>query len=117
MNIRVKRVYDNPAKTDGTRLLVDRLWPRGVSKDAVEIAHWAKEFAPSNDLRNWFHQDPEKRFAEFKKKYHSELKKNKAVIEAELDTFKRTITLVTAVKDIERSHIPTLKKFLGSSVS
>lgn len=116
MTIKIKRAYDSPAKSDGTRILVDRLWPRGISKDAIEIEAWMKDFTPSNKLRVWFHEDPEKRRAEFKKRYRSELQKNKLNIQKDLRALKKTVTLVTAVRDIEHSHLPTLKTFLESCI-
>lgn len=114
MEVRIKRVYEKAVKNDGTRILADRLWPRGVRKSEAHADLWIKELAPSGELRSWFHKDPEKRFAEFKKKYRAELKENKTVIQALLPN-RKSVTLVTAVKDIEHSHIPTLKKFLESA--
>ena len=99
------------ARTDGFRLLVDRLWPRGVSKADAQIDLWDKDFAPSNRLRQWFHADPEKRFSEFSRKYAAELRANKTVLLAKWPR-KKVVTLITAVKDVEHSHIPTLQKFL-----
>ena len=113
MPIRVKRVYEKPAKTDGSRVLVDRLWPRGVTKAEARITYWAKDIAPSNELRRWFHEDPEHRFKDFEKQYVSELKKKRAHIKSDIEPYKNSFTLVTAVKDIEHSHIPTLRSFLG----
>jgi len=113
MIISVKRAYDAPKKSDGLRVLVDRLWPRGVTKAKAQIDLWAKNVAPSTALRTWFHGDPEERYGAFTKKYRAELAANKAEIRALLKTH-ATATLVTAVKDIEHSHIPTLKKFLSS---
>lgn len=111
MKILIKRVYEPTTKGDGFRVLVDRLWPRGVSKADAKIDVWLKEITPSSELRNWFHRDKNKLFEEFYKKYEKEL------IKISDDTFedlrdKDKITLVTAVKDIEHSHIPTLKSFL-----
>lgn len=114
MTIRIKRVYDRPVKADGARVLVDRLWPRGVSKEEAAITVWAREFAPSNDVRKWFHVDPEGRYSAFARKYHSELRKNKRAIAERLARLPKTITLVTSVKDVAHSHIPTLKTFLES---
>ncbi len=70
--IALKRVYDEPAASDGTRVLVDRLWPRGLAKELAHVEVWLKEVAPSNDLRKWFGHDPEK-FAEFRRRYEAEL--------------------------------------------
>lgn len=112
MSIQVKRVYEKFAKTDGPRILADRLWPRGVTKARAHITYWAKELAPSNELRSWFHEDPENRLGDFQKRYASELKKNKTKIKSDIEPYKHSFTLVTAVKDVEHSHIPTLKSFL-----
>ncbi|HEX2792277.1 MAG TPA: DUF488 family protein [Candidatus Paceibacterota bacterium] len=114
MHIRVKRVYERPAKADGVRILADRLWPRGVTKEKAAIKDWAKELSPSDGLRRWFHESPETRFAGFERKYASELKKNREAIRERMSAYTGTVTLVTSVKDIERSHIPTLVAFLAS---
>ncbi|MBO0695349.1 MAG: DUF488 family protein, partial [Verrucomicrobia bacterium] len=73
MSIQLKRVYDNPVRTDGRRVLVDRVWPRGLTKRAAKIDNWLKEIAPSTQLRKWFRHDPA-RWNEFKKRYAAELK-------------------------------------------
>lgn len=109
--LQVKRVYDKPEKSDGKRILVDRLWPRGISKERALVDGWLKIVTPTNELRNWYHEDKEKRYPEFKKSYLAELKKSKKEILVELPKSKNW-TLITGVKDIEHSHIPTLKKFL-----
>jgi uncharacterized protein YeaO (DUF488 family) len=72
MTIALKRVYDEPAANDGTRVLVERLWPRGLSKGRAHIDLWLRDVAPSHELRNWFGHDPEK-FAEFRRRYEAEL--------------------------------------------
>ena len=115
MKTSVKRVYDKASKKDGTRILVDRLWPRGITKADPGIDLWAKDITPSNELRSWFHEDPESRFKSFEKKYGAELKKNKLLAKETMLPYKtKNVTLVTAVKDIPHSHVPTLVKFLGS---
>lgn len=111
MNIKVKRIYETAAKADGDRLLVDRLWPRGVSKEDASITAWLKVLAPSNKLRAWFHADPEKRFKAFQKQYRAELTENRAAVVAALAPYKGTVTFVTAVKDPAHSHIPVLRAF------
>lgn len=111
MKVTIKRAYDKPAKSDGFRVLVDRLWPRGVTKTKAAIDLWAKDAAPSSELRTWFHGDPEKRYPEFAKKYRVELTKHKADIRT-LFKGHKAVTLVTAVKDVDHSHIPTLVTFL-----
>jgi uncharacterized protein YeaO (DUF488 family) len=113
MKTRVKRVYEKPSKSDGARILIDRLWPRGESKENARITFWAKDLAPSAALRKWFHTDPEKRFKEFEQRYRAELRKNKSAVVAAMRPYRAaSCTLVTSVKDIEHSHIPTLRAFL-----
>jgi uncharacterized protein YeaO (DUF488 family) len=111
MKITVKRAYDEAARSDGTRVLADRLWPRGVSKEDAEIDAWPKDLAPSNALRAWFHKDPEGRYKEFAQRYRKELAPKKEEGK-EVIAGRKTITLVTAVKDPDCSHIPTLTAFL-----
>src|SRR3546814_12879669 len=115
MDVRIKRVYDDPATNDGTRVLVDRVWPRGVAKEDLELDDWNTDVAPSTDLRKWFGHDPE-RFEEFAKRYRKELDK-KAGKEAraalrDAVTGKRP-TLVTAHKDIEQQKGQVLARWLG----
>ncbi|MFF0545503.1 DUF488 domain-containing protein [Nocardia thailandica] len=110
-DIRIKRVYDEPEPSDGTRVLVDRLWPRGVSKERARIDEWAKDVTPSTELRHWFHADPGPRRAEFADRFRAELSAPAA--RAELDRLRALaaggpLTLVTSVKDPERSHVPVI---------
>jgi uncharacterized protein YeaO (DUF488 family) len=112
MVLKVKRIYEPADEKDGNRLLVDRLWPRGVSKEKAQITLWAKELTPSDELRKWVHADKEKRWEEFAKKYAKELTENKAEIKKIISGIKGPVTLVTAVKEIEHSHVPTLVSFL-----
>ena len=112
MKTRVRRVYEKASKSDGTRVLVDRLWPRGISKAGARISLWMKDASPSNDLRKWFHEDPEKRWGVFQSKYRAELRAHAAALKAEFRKLPKPVTLVTGVKDIERSHIPVLREFL-----
>ena len=111
--IRVKRIYEQADKEDGFRILVDRLWPRGVSKDKAKIDLWLKEVAPSDDLRNWFSHDPEK-WKDFKKKYVSELKGKTELIrkirQAEKD--RGTVTLLYSARDQEHNQAVALNDFL-----
>jgi uncharacterized protein YeaO (DUF488 family) len=79
--IRIKRVYDEPAPGDGKRILVDRLWPRGLTKEKATIDYWAKDIAPSNELRKWYGHDPAK-WDEFRKRYSTELMKNATGVDA-----------------------------------
>lgn len=112
MNILVKRIYDEPTKRDGTRVLADRLWPRGVRKEDAHIDAWEKDITPSGELRSWFHEDPKRRYATFATKYQKELSSKKALGRGLIQKAGKTVTLVTAVKDIPHSHIPTLVAFL-----
>jgi uncharacterized protein YeaO (DUF488 family) len=98
--IKIKRVYETPTKEDGYRILVDRVWPRGLSKERVAVALWLKEVAPSTDLRKWFSHETEK-WAEFKKSYKAELKKKRALIDKirQAEEKEGTVTLVFAAKD------------------
>jgi uncharacterized protein YeaO (DUF488 family) len=116
IELRLKRVYDKPADDDGDRLLVDRLWPRGVSKQVARIDLWAKDLTPSNDLRKWFHADPS-RLDEFAIRYLQELETRKTVIEQILFSLQQsTITLVTATADLENGHAAILKRFLQTLI-
>ena len=118
MVIQTKRIYDEPARGDGFRVLVDRLWPRGLTKDDAAVDVWAKAIAPSTELRKAFHADPEQ-WGEFKKQYRAELRENKDEIDVLLMSVKasrkRTVTLLTAAKE-ERNHVKVLVEVLGKRV-
>lgn len=92
---------------------MDRLWPRGIKKSDAHIDAWAKELAPSKDLVTWFHEEKDKRFPEFEKKYRKELEQKKDMVR-EVCAPGKQITLVTSVKDIQHSHISILKKLFES---
>ncbi len=109
--IKVKRIYEAYSRHDGERILVDRLWPRGIKKENAKIDFWMKEIAPSNELRNWFSHDPNK-WNEFKKRYFIELQKNKALCEELLSKSNRVITLLYAAKDENHNQAIALKEFL-----
>jgi len=110
--IAIKRAYDKPSKADGRRILVDQLWPRGLTKDAAAIDEWAKELAPTPELRKWFGHKPEL-WQEFQKKYLVELKKNNAVIPfIENHKKDKLLTLLYAGKDEEHTHALILQEFL-----
>jgi uncharacterized protein YeaO (DUF488 family) len=99
MKIEIKRVYEEPGKEDGFRILVDRLWPRGLTKEKARVDLWLKEIAPTTELRKWFAHDPEK-WAGFKKRYLVELKENKeALSKIKEEMKKRNVTLLYAAKD------------------
>lgn len=117
--VRVRRVYEESTPDDGVRVLVDRMWPRGLRKDAAEFDEWHKEVAPSAGLRSWFGHDPEK-FAEFTSRYHDEL--DTSAGRAALDHLRslhrdRPLTLLTATKDIEHSHATVLADLLQPTAS
>jgi uncharacterized protein YeaO (DUF488 family) len=111
----LKRAYEKPARSDGFRVLVDRLWPRGVSKVTLRLDMWAKTVSPSTALRKWFGHDPE-RWQEFGKRYKAELKESEAreAIAAIVDRAKhaRTITLVYGAKDTEHNEAVVLRGIL-----
>ena len=112
--IKVKRVYEPLDETDGFRILVDRLWPRGISKEKVDL--WLKEISPSKELRVWFSHKKE-RFAEFKKRYFEELRGKRELLEKikELEKEKGVVTLLYAAKDKELNNAQVLKEFLESN--
>lgn len=112
--IKIKRIYEEKSKDDGFRILVDRLWPRGVSKEKAHLDLWLKEIAPSNELRKSFGHDPEK-WEEFQKKYLAELKLKKEFLKQIKQIIKenKTITLLYAAKDTEHNNALVLKKFLS----
>jgi uncharacterized protein YeaO (DUF488 family) len=111
--IKTKRVYDTPTKDDGFRILVDRLWPRGVSKEKAKLDLWLKEIAPSNELRTSFCHDP-KRWDTFKKKYETELKDKGELLRKirQIEKEKGTVTLVYSAKDEEHNNAVALSMFL-----
>lgn len=115
MDIRLKRAYDAPARSDGPRILVDRIWPRGVAKADADITHWLKGLAPSTELRQWFGHDPDKWLA-FRERYRQELHGEAA--RADLDALRallhehRRLTLVFAARDTEHNNAVALRQFL-----
>lgn len=113
MNILLKRAYDLPAVTDGLRVLVDRLWPRGLSKEKAKIDLWLKEVAPSTELRQWFGHDPEK-WPEFQRRYLQELQGNKALAELQRYAQQGVVTLIYAARDQNHNEAVTLKQVLES---
>jgi uncharacterized protein YeaO (DUF488 family) len=98
-NVRLKRAYEKPAAADGTRILVDRLWPRGVSKKAAALDMWAKDLAPSTELRKWFGHDSE-RWPDFRRRYKVELRQHAALLDEIRQLARRSpVTLVYAARD------------------
>jgi uncharacterized protein YeaO (DUF488 family) len=115
--IQVRRIYDDPRPTDGARVLVDRLWPRGVSKERAALSVWLKDVAPSAQLRQWYRHDPEK-FDEFALRYRAELDDSgHAAALAELRTLaaRGPLTLLTASKRDDISEATVLRQLLGES--
>ena len=114
--IHIKRIYDPPAEKDGLRILVDRLWPRGLKKNVARIDEWVKEIAPSIPLRKWFNHEPEK-WQAFQLRYEDELKENKAVADfLEQVKINKTVTLLYAAHDEEHNHALILQRFLKRKV-
>jgi len=112
MSIRLKRAYEPPAKEDGARLLVERLWPRGLTKEKAAIDEWHKDVAPSQDLRQWYGHDPAK-WAEFRRRYLAELRGNPGEVARVRARVKEgPVTFVYAAKDEERNSALVLKEHL-----
>ncbi len=110
--LQLKRAYDQVEQQDGRRILVDRLWPRGLSKDKAKIDHWAKELAPSTELRKWFAHDPGK-WIEFKRRYLLELKPfHEALVQIAAEAKIGTVTLIYAAKDQEHNEAVVLKALI-----
>ncbi|HUZ58517.1 MAG TPA: DUF488 domain-containing protein [Hanamia sp.] len=113
MNIKLKRVYEMPEKKDGFRILVDRLWPRGLTKEKAALDLWLKDIAPTTELRKWFNHEPEK-WKEFIKKYWIELKENKESVSALKDYLKKgPVTLLYAAKDEVHNEAQVIKDFIS----
>ena len=113
----IKRIYEPPAASDGARILVDRLWPRGVARDEARIDAWIKDVAPSDALRRWYSHDPEK-WPEFRARYIAELKHNPAVVELQdMAAKSKTLTLLFAAKDNLRNNATVLQEFLSGGAA
>ena len=112
-NIGTKRIYDAPAQTDGFRVLVDRVWPRGVTKEKAAIDLWMKDVGPSTQLRKWFGHDP-RRWDEFRRRYRAELDdRTDPLEELRGHAAKGRLTLVFSARDEEHNQAVALKQFLG----
>lgn len=110
--IKLKRVYEPAADDDGARLLVDRIWPRGLSKDRAALTAWLKDVAPSTELRHWFDHDPD-RWEEFRRRYTAELRKNDAAVKAVLDFVgKGPVTLLYGAHEDRYNNAVALRDFL-----
>ena len=113
MSVKSKRVYDAAEAGDGYRVLIDRMWPRGVSRERARLDEWARELAPSSELRKWFHHDPE-RFDEFRSRYREELRERRPLLE-ELRRHARDgpVTLLYAARDREHNDAVVLEELLS----
>ena len=113
--VQVRRVYEAPARGDGNRVLVDRIWPRGLTKEKANLDEWCKTVAPSTELRKWYHHDPQ-RYSEFARRYREELTEpERAEALAHLRTLakERDLTLLTASKAVDISEATVLAAMLG----
>lgn len=113
--VRVRRIYEEPAPEDGARVLVDRVWPRGMTKQKARLDEWCKQIAPSTDLRKWYGHRPE-RFGEFTRRYREELtdpERAQALLHLRALASERTLTLLTATKDADISEAAVLATMLG----
>ena len=113
MAFRIKRVYEPPSPADGQRILVDRIWPRGIRKDDPRVGIWLKDVAPSSELRTWYHHQLE-RFDEFAARYEAELAGNPALDELRKLSKQGVVTLVTASRHVDGSHATVLAELLKS---
>ena len=110
--LKIKRIYDPVSSDDGKRILVDRLWPRGMKKEKAQLDGWLKDIAPSDDLRKWFSHDPGK-WPEFKKRYRAELKTQSAALEKlRKDAKDKAVTLLYAARDPEHNNAIFLKELI-----
>jgi len=115
MNLQIKRIYEEPADDDGYRVLVDKLWPRGVSKEDAYLDEWNKDVTPSTDLRKWFDHDPEK-FEEFSQRYKGELTEKEDELRQLIKrACSERLTLLYAAKDTEHNHALVLKEFIETN--
>ena len=111
-SIAIKRAYDAPSAKDGVRILVDRLWPRGMSKSKLKIDAWPRELTPSTDLRKWYGHEPA-RFAEFRRRYRAELGEHAKELDALRTTVRgRAATLITATREVDLSHAAVMREIL-----
>ena len=111
--VKLKRAYESPAADDGKRVLVDRLWPRGVNKIEAAIDHWMKELAPSTELRKWFGHDP-KKWQEFERRYKDELKNKTEILQqlTSLEIKHKQVTLLYGARDTQHNEAKVLKEIL-----
>jgi uncharacterized protein YeaO (DUF488 family) len=112
MPVRIKRIYDDPQADDGDRVLVDRVWPRGCTKEQAKLHEWMKDVAPSTELRRWFAHKPE-RWAQFRERYLLELKGNAAVNDLRERSATRTVTLLYGARDRKLNQAVVLAELLS----
>lgn len=116
MQVKLKRAYEAASQSDGTRILVDRMWPRRISKEKAKIDLWLKDLAPSKELRKWFGHDPDK-WEEFQDKYFQELENNQDQVKTLVEQVRQDpVTLVYSAKDPEHNNAVVLKKYLHKMV-
>lgn len=115
--LRTKRIYKEPSKDDGTRVLVDRIWPRGVSKEKASLDRWEKDLAPSSELRRWFGHDPAK-WEEFLRRYRAELEgKEEELARLRQEATDATVTLLYAARDEEHNNAVALKRYIEEEIA
>ena len=111
-SVAIKRAYEKPSPQDGVRILIDRLWPRGLSKANLKIDAWPRELTPSTGLRKWYGHEPE-RFAEFRRRYRAELAEHPNELKAlRAMVGARSATLITAVREVDLSHAAVMREIL-----
>lgn len=114
MEIKIKRAYEKPSNADGYRILVDRLWPRGISKEKAKIDFWPKELSPSTELRQWYGHDP-KKWSEFKSRYFAELESNPELVNELLEYVRKgVVTFVYSSKEQRLNNAVALKEYIES---
>jgi uncharacterized protein YeaO (DUF488 family) len=111
VTIQLKRVYETPAPSDGTRILVDRLWPRGLSKDAARVDAWVRDVAPSTELRKWYGHEPE-RWDAFRERYFVELDENPEAVEALRAHLTGTVTFVFSSREERYNNAAALREYV-----
>ena len=115
MKMSIKRVYEAASENDGRRILVDRLWPRGLSKERAKVDLWLREIAPSTELRTWSNHDPEK-WDEFRRRYFAELDNNEAAVRSIREGAAHSkLTLLFAARDVERNNAVALQEYLSQN--
>ena len=108
-----KRIYEEPSEADGYRILLDRLWPRGLKKEDAKFDEWRKDITPSKELRQWFHEDKDRHWEVFQGRYGMEIKQNPDFIPFLREIEKHpVVTFLTAAKDVQHSHLPILKEVI-----